>query len=335
MRTVFYNNLTKNDKAIYDAVVDAIKAGKSTVSISGFKGSSLEMVKDIDLNNPELFWLSQRSGVVKSLLSSSVALKYAYDSRTTKRYRVEIEKVSTDIINKCINDHQSDYDKVLALHDYLKRTIQYDEVSYRARLAKTADDAHTIIGPLLKKKGVCEGFAKSLKYLCDKIGVECHCVNGTGSSSIERGGHAWNIVRINGYYHHVDVTWDNQFVDDSRVPMYAYLNLSDEAISKDHSWNRNYYPKCPDDPYNYFKMNRSLISSKTQLERFFIDNISLEESQIVFKVERGSSLEKEIVGCIDSTIMRASQKCKFARVDAYSTSYVPEQLVFSVNITYA
>jgi len=334
MKTVFYNNLTKGDKVIYDAIVLAAKEGKLTVSATNIKVSVVDMITDISLNYPEIFWLSHRTLVMKSLLSTKLSLKYAYDSGTVRRYKEEIERVSSEIINECINEHQSDYDKVLALHDYLKRTIQYDYEAYRAKQSKSADDAHNLVGPLLKKKCVCEGFAKAMKYLCDKIGVECHCINGIGSSSLERGEHAWNVVKINGYYHHVDVTWDNQFADDNQIPMYAYLNLSDEAISKDHSWNRNYYPKCPDDPYNYFKMNRSLVSSKTQLERFLIDNLSLEESQIVFKVERGSSLEQEILGCIESAITRASSKCKYVNVKSCSYYYVMEQLVFSINIAY-
>ena len=52
---------------------------------------------------------------------------------------------------------------------------------------------------------MCAGYAASVKYLLDKIGIPCIYVQGT---SLETNiGHAWNIVEIEGEYYYVDATY--------------------------------------------------------------------------------------------------------------------------------
>lgn len=207
---------------------------------------------------------------------------YLYSPAEATKIRGQLDAAAQSIISEHINDHQSDYDKVRSLHDYLKSNLEYDTVaasSHRPNERNIAE-AHNIIGALLKCKCVCEGFAKAFKFLCDKIDLECWVVSGKGSSSIGAGPHAWNIVKINGYYHHVDVTWDNQYSDSSSMPNYGYMNLSDDEIAKDHTWNKKHYPECPSSPYNYFRVNNALLDSKAQLESMLYNSLD-------FKREKG------------------------------------------------
>ena len=247
-----------------------------------------------------------------------------------------LEAKARALINELINDHQSDYDKVRALHDYLKSNLEYDTVaaSSRSMTDRNVADAHTIVGALLKHKCVCEGFAKAMKYLCDKISLECYVVCGKGNSPLAMGPHAWNIVRINGYYHHVDVTWDNQYSDSAEIPNYGYLNLSDDEIAKDHTWDRRFYPACPSSPYNFFRVNDALLDSKAQLESFLYNSFQNEEEFVMFRVVRGSMLEREINGCLPDCIQRASDRCKYIRASSFQYGCVPEQLTFFVRPNY-
>ena len=261
---------------------------------------------------------------------------YLYSPAESVKICNQLDAAAQTIISEHINDHQSDYDKVRSLHDYLKSNLEYDTVaatSHRPNERNIAE-AHNIIGALLKNKCVCEGFAKAFKFLCDKIGLECWVVSGKGSSSIGVGPHAWNIVKINGYYHHVDVTWDNQYSDSSAVPNYGYMNLSDEEIAKDHTWNRKHYPECPSSPYNYFRVNNALLDSKAQLESMLYNSLQMEEEFITFHVVRGSILEREINGCLTDSIQRAANRCKHISVPTFRYGGVPEQLTFFVQPDY-
>lgn len=167
---------------------------------------------------------------------------YLYSPAEATKISGQLDAAAQSIISEHINDHQSDYDKVRSLHDYLKSNLEYDTVaasSHRPNERNIAE-AHNIIGALLKRKCVCEGFAKAFKFLCDKIDLECWVVSGKGSSSIGAGPHAWNIVKINGYYHHVDVTWDNQYSDSSSMP--NYCPECDTALSGDTASRQYAFP---------------------------------------------------------------------------------------------
>ncbi len=43
--------------------------------------------------------------------------------------------------------------------------------------------------------------------------------------------HAWNVIRIDGKYYHLDVTFDNTLSRDDAV-RYDYVNLADKQIFK-------------------------------------------------------------------------------------------------------
>ena len=66
-------------------------------------------------------------------------------------------------------------------------------------------------------------------------------------------GHAWNAVRIDGRYYHVDVTWDDQ----GENIFYAYFNKTDAAILEDHTIDAAAYPLpvCSSENADYFYVN--------------------------------------------------------------------------------
>ena len=96
------------------------------------------------------------------------------------------------------------------------------------------NDIHNIYGALYNKKVVCEGYARTFKYILDGLGIENVLVSGTGTnSSGVTESHAWNYVKIDEKWYGVDVTWDDgqsidtvgqTDVDDS----YFYIPLSTE-----------------------------------------------------------------------------------------------------------
>ncbi len=334
MQSVYYNNLGANKRA-YDAAVQCFQSRGRSFAATGSVQIS-ELTSQVLLEHPEFFYVGQGFRVVPTMMRKDILPCYLYSPAETMQLRNQLETAANNIISEHINDHQSDYDKVRSLHDYLKSSIEYDSAAAASQRVNDRNiaEAHNIVGALIKHKCVCEGFAKAFKLLCDKIGLECWVVSGTGSSSIGSGPHAWNMVKINGYYHHVDVTWDNQYASSSTVPNYGYMNLSDEEISKDHTWNRKNYPQCPSSPYNYFRVNNALLDSKAQLEGMLYNSFQMEEEFIMFRVVRGSLLEREINGCLQDSIQKAAMRCKHISVPTFRYGGIPEQLTFYVQPDY-
>jgi transglutaminase/protease-like cytokinesis protein 3 len=60
---------------------------------------------------------------------------------------------------------------------------------------------------------VCEGYAKSFKYILDDLGIPCVIVCGVGQNSNgEIENHAWNYVKLKDKWYAVDCTWDDPII---------------------------------------------------------------------------------------------------------------------------
>ena len=214
MESVLYKKLNSKARASYRNVVAAIRDVKKEVPLEEIANHE-QILLDINTSYPELFYAPTEWKCKVGLFGKTLMLLYPYSRNQITQIEKELKETASRIISENINEHQGEFDKAVVLHDFLKSNVQYDHERAALPLYGTVAgqffESHNVVGALLRKKCVCEGFAKAFMYLCNMAGLECFCISGTGNSVYERGPHMWNIVRINGYYHHVDVTWDNQF----------------------------------------------------------------------------------------------------------------------------
>ena len=99
------------------------------------------------------------------------------------------------------------------------------------------------------------------QYLLERLGIECIYVVGTAQG---QEAHAWNIVKCDGEYYHVDATFgDPVFLGAESgedlppdIIYYDYLCCTDQEILKDHTPADGFaYPACVSDDLNYYRMN--------------------------------------------------------------------------------
>lgn len=95
--------------------------------------------------------------------------------------------------------------------------------------------AHSIIGAFDKNAFVCEGYAKLLEILLNYRGVENYIVTGLAGSGSSRGGHAWNLVRLDdGNWYWFDGTWGD--AEPTNYTLYArYFCALDSVLLSTHS----------------------------------------------------------------------------------------------------
>lgn len=336
----YYSLLNDNDRKIYNEIYKAILEKKTSVPLRGLKFNKNtfgEVIIAINYDNPQFYYVEfNKVSVTTSLVSTSVQINYYYDVSKILELNKEISEDVQQIIRTEINEHQSDYDKVLRLHDKLKFMSVYDMAAAKEILLQNGGnrEAHTIVGMFINRKCVCEAYAKSMHLLCTMVGIESILVFGTAKSDVGSGPHSWNLVKINGYYHHVDVTWDSQYSKDMTLSCYGYLNLSDSSIGKDHIWDSSKYPKSKDEPYNYFKMNDAILSSNVELEKFLHSNFENEEEHISFKINERNSFQNLSLSTLETIIFGVSGKCKYIKVDRYEIGFMESQNVFVLHMFY-
>jgi hypothetical protein len=178
----------------------------------------------------------------------------------------------------------SDFDKEKALHDYIVNNTRYDYQNY---LNDTIpDESFEEYGCLVLGVAVCEGYAEAIKLLCDLSGLECILVMGKTINNYTDEGHAWNIVKIDGEYYHVDVTNNDPVTpDNSNILTYQYFNLSDSEMALYNSWNRADYPICTGTKNNYYNKYGMVASDRKDFDRVVLKALDQRSPVIEVKVK--------------------------------------------------
>ena len=99
----------------------------------------------------------------------------------------------------------------------------------------------------------CEGYARATQLLMEMQGLPCYIVTGEASNLAGfTGGHAWNKVRIDGAWYHLDSTWNDPVTEDGgHVTSHAYFNITDAEIGRTHEVNDEKNP-CAATAANYY-----------------------------------------------------------------------------------
>ena len=160
-----------------------------------------------------------------------------FQTRIYETYTESDETDATTVVGKVnsiiaseITSGMSDYRRARVLHDWLIYNANYD-------YTYTHYDAS---GVLLYGTGVCDSYARAYLMLATAAGLECVIVSGTAGQEADReqwGNHAWNLVKIDGSWYHVDCTWDDPGTGGHE--RHDYFCVSDETMAADHRWNRS------------------------------------------------------------------------------------------------
>ena len=129
----------------------------------------------------------------------------------------------------------TDVQKIKKVHDWLVSVIEYDKTEENL-------NKYSIYGALHDKKAVCEGYARSFKYIMEEIGVPCVLVAGTAQNSEGTTEvHAWNYVQIEQNWYAIDITWDDPIVIGNaqltEQQRYKYFLKGSEEFFKNHTEN--------------------------------------------------------------------------------------------------
>lgn len=244
VETALENELGKEK---YFTAYNAIKSG-----VENFE-SKIRLGTEVDKNeiwmifnsyrsdHPEHFWLNPVTFSLGTLYAdgaseSFIVPKYFF---TKEQMSAETEKINAaaDELLKGITPSMPEFEREMLLHDRLAKSITYD---------LNEKYAHTAYGALVNGRAVCDGYTQAFQYLLQRVGIQSFMVTGAGKGS----NHAWNIVRIDGMYYNVDLTWDDQ----ESETFHAYFNLTDERIKEDHTFDTTVYriPECNSTDANYF-----------------------------------------------------------------------------------
>lgn len=243
----FYSQLTATQKAIYDQILGAgiteqievdISAspctGTGTSSSAAESAASSQLKQDVIMalsalpeDNPMYFWVS--------------GFGYGYNGTMNVSGSTYTCKLTTIIVAINLNEtHFADWTEVQTKHDAVVEAVENFKVNGISRFEKVKSIHDTLCdsltydttiaepnifdpyGALVNGLCVCEGYAEAMKLICDREGIPCLTVVGTGNG----GAHKWNYVQMDdGNWYLIDATWDDQ----TSYTFYSYFIIGSSA----------------------------------------------------------------------------------------------------------
>ncbi|MBR5490381.1 MAG: Ig-like domain-containing protein, partial [Oscillospiraceae bacterium] len=211
-------------------VKNAVLNGESSVDLSSY------MVYPADINLSYLAYFSPYFGNGIELTAyhfrgsyySNIKINTSLTAAEAQSYFASVDAKVAQLRAE-MDTGATDVDKILILHDYLCYNAAYDmsgscpSVSYKSA------------GVLMKGVGVCNSYAYAAMYLLALCDIECWV---TISEAMN---HAWNIVKVDGNYYHMDITWDDKIPDKLGKVYHDHFLLSDGAIGQCRGISNQYH----------------------------------------------------------------------------------------------
>ena len=201
--------------------------------------------------------------------------KYSYGLLQSQQYLKDCKKKRTEMIARC--KASNTYDTVLAIHDELVRNTQYQD---------DGKLSHSIVGPLLFGRGVCDGFSKALKFILDELSIPCFVVSGTATDpqTGSNESHAWNIVKIDNSWVHIDLTFDAT-ISQTSIIRHDYFGLTAQMVSRDHQFNVAFYPISSNASLEYYHKQKLIVTDKKKVPALLMELLSNNQHYITFRLE--------------------------------------------------
>lgn len=383
-----YNTLNAKEKKVYDLLLKSMISfdvskenaecvertisgnyyAAQKVDVSSYKMTKSQMEKiyfALEADCLEFFWLDdtlcwEYSG--NYIKSWYIMVERDYWTYLTRKAAAEsIKKGMTYFLERIDNAkvaQKSEMEMELLIHDMIIKEVNYAYDDWGA--PETSAYAHSIVGVFdnnSKTNVVCEGYAKAFQYLCNYAGLNSIYAVGYSTTGGYSGGHAWNLVKIDGKWYNVDLTWDDENENNEYDGYYYdYYNLPTRKFNanKEHDYRSDIFGGMYSVPdavsteatyFNYFNMNitASMVADDNALLPVLkkaIESSELREDNLLrFQCDSATTLKslkgkmKDSVFCASlvNSLNRNGEVYAIDSVVDYSTH---NQLVVSVSKIY-
>ncbi len=258
MEPYYFSQLNKQQQKTYTTIKTGLQSLKESFEVPRVEAEELyDIFSKIRLDCPEIFYVSSYK---YSFFQDSSQYKmkpvYLFDKNKIKEHQkamnARVEKLCRPMQGK------KDLEKELYIHDFITANVSYDKLKKQY--------SHEIIGPMGQGVGVCEGIAKSVKIMCDRLQMPCIVViSHNNPEKNKKYRHAWNIIKIDGHWYHLDATFDNTLGDEES--RYDYFNLDDKAVFKDHEPLVYKAPACTIGDVFYYRQKKLSFTKMEDVEK--------------------------------------------------------------------
>lgn len=234
-----YNNLNSTEQTFWDAL-DYVCALYLTgeddaVSTSGmvlpdytisYSSLSLERATDIFLmfnySNPQYYFINGGYAYIESRGILVPTFYTEFQSGSKRSQATQAMKNTITSWESTIASAGSTEQKAKAAHDLIAKKVQYDDNYLTNPENPFHQSAYSVF---CDDHSVCAGYTKAFEMLMNGAGIDTIAVLSTD--------HAWNMIRINDSWYHMDCTWDDLDGYAGYEIIYKFFNRSEAVIKSD------------------------------------------------------------------------------------------------------
>lgn len=298
MEPYYYSHMNKQQQVVYHAMKTGIQSLAPSFPCPRMEGKELtDVFLKLRLDCPEIFYVSGfHFRYYPDSANVELSPEYLFDKNKIKDHQKAMKARVEKLVRPAVA--MAELEKEQYVHDFICQNVRYD------KLKKSY--SHEILGPLGQGVGVCEGIAKTVKILCDQLGIWCIVV--ISEANPERNikyRHAWNIVKIGGTYYHLDATFDNTLSHMGPV-RYDYFNLDDGRVFRDHEpviWK---VPACTVSDGFYYRVKKLSFTKMEEVEKRALQ-AAKKGKELIFHW-RGGALNRETAAQMLKAFKEAGEK---------------------------
>lgn len=298
MEPYYYSHMNKQQQAVYHAMKTGIQSLAPSFPCPRMEGKELtDVFLKLRLDCPEIFFVSGfHFRYYPDSANVELSPEYLFDKNKIKDHQKAMKARVEKLVRPAVT--MTELEKEQYVHDFICQNVRYD------KLKKSY--SHEILGPLGQGVGVCEGIAKTVKILCDQLGIWCIVVISEANPEKNiKYRHAWNIVKIGGAYYHLDATFDNTLSHMGPV-RYDYFNLDDGKVFRDHEpviWK---VPACTTSDGFYYRVKKLSFTKIEEVEKRALQ-AAKKGKELIFHW-RGGALNRETVAQMLKAFKEAGEK---------------------------
>lgn len=182
-----------------------------------------------------------------------------------------------EILSSVNPQNMTDFQKVKFVNDYIVKNTSYSE--------DTEASPHSACAVVSEGKGVCQGYALLALKLLQGLGVEAKYVVG----EVYTGGHAWNLVKVDGEWYHLDTTWNDPVPDRENTVSYKYFLMNDTQMRIDHTWIQSNYPEAKSTKYTFMKQ----VDHAYELNGYMYYS-NIEDNHLLYRVNLDTGISEKV-----------------------------------------
>ncbi|MFJ7951309.1 transglutaminase domain-containing protein [Lysinibacillus sp. NPDC096418] len=138
-----------------------------------------------------------------------------------------------------ITENMSDFERAKIINDYVVQLATYTD--------KGVTEGQTVYELITDETAVCQAYALLTYRLFKAAGLETEYVYGYSGDQL----HAWNLVKVDDAWYHVDTTWNDAEANEQYAISYEYFLLNDTQLSNDHYWVTENYKAATGNAFTF------------------------------------------------------------------------------------